>query len=118
VAFGIRIWVQIVVSGDSGQAPTPAPPSIEYFTGPTSPVGQGDVIQLSWAFSTQDLASAKLNRTNPDGSVTALYGGDDVSTPGTYEDLGGVPGDYTYSLAVSTEFSGTQTANVQVTVAP
>lgn len=118
VPFGTRVWVQIEVRGSSsggGSNPTAVPPSIEYFNGPSS-VNQGDVISLSWAFSTQDLVSAKLNRTNPDGSVTALYGGDDVTTPGSYDDLAAEPGDYTYTLAVSTEFGGTQTATVNVTV--
>jgi hypothetical protein len=117
VPFGTRIWVQIVVTSPAGQEPTavPAQPSIEYFNGPSS-VNQGDVIHLEWAFGTQDLASATLNRTNPDGSVTALYGGADVSTPGTYDDLAAEPGNYTYTLAVSTEFGGTQTATVAVSV--
>jgi hypothetical protein len=74
------------------------------------------MIILSWAFSTQDVVSAKLNRTNPDGSVTALYGGADVTTPGTYEDIAGAPGNYTYSLAVSTEFGGTDVETVVVSV--
>ena len=115
VPFGTRVWVEIVVSSPPGPNPTPVPPSIEYFTGPAS-VGQGDVIELSWAFSVQDLVSAKLNRTNPDGSITALYGGDDVTTPGTYDDLAAVSGNFTYTLVVSTEFGGTQTATVAVSV--
>jgi hypothetical protein len=117
VPFGTRVWVQIKVESDSGQEPTavPAQPSIDYFNGPSS-VNQGEVIHLEWAFSMQDVVSATLNRTNPDGSVTALYGGEDVSTPGTYDDLAADPGNYSYTLSVSTEFGGTQTATVNVSV--
>jgi hypothetical protein len=112
VPFGTRVWVQIVVPGST----TPVPPSIEYFTGPQSATLTGETIILKWAFSTQDVVSAKLNRTNPDGSVTALYGGADVSTPGQYNDLAGPAGDYVYSLSVSTEYGGTQTSTVTVSV--
>jgi hypothetical protein len=114
--FGTRVWVEIVVPAPPAPQPTPAAPSIEYFTGPQSAVQVGEVISLRWAFSTTDVVSAKLNRINPDGTVTALYGGADVSTPGTYEDLAVTPGTYTYSLSVSTEFGGTQTATVVVGV--
>ena len=117
-AFGTRVWVQIVVPAPPGQPTEPVAPSIEYFTGPASVVAQGEVIILNWAFSTQGVVSAKLTRTNPDGSVTALYGGADVPTPGTYEDLAAAPGDYTYTLSVSTEFGGTDTATIQVSVVP
>lgn len=114
VPFGARIWVQILVPGSQ----EPVAPSIEYFTGPASAVMQGEVIVLKWAFSMQEVVSAKLTRTNPDGSVTALYGGADVATPGTYEDLAAVPGDFVYTLAVSTEFGGTQTETVKVSISP
>jgi ABC-type amino acid transport substrate-binding protein len=116
--FGTRVWVQIVVPAPQQPSPqpTPAAPSIEYFTGPQSATQVGEVILLKWAFSTQDLATAKLTRTNPDGSVTALYGGADVPTPGTYEDLAVYAGTFTYTLSVSTEFGGTQTATVVVGV--
>lgn len=116
--FGTRVWVEIVVPAppQPQPQPTPAAPSIQYFTGPQSAVQVGEVIPLSWAFSTTDVVSAKLNRINPDGSITALYGGTDVSTPGTYEDLAAAAGTYTYTLSVSTEFGGTQTATVVVGV--
>jgi ABC-type amino acid transport substrate-binding protein len=116
--FGTRIWVEIVVPQPQQPQPRPTPvaPSIEYFTGPQSAVQVGEVIVLKWAFSTQDLATSKLTRTNPDGSITALYGGADVPTPGTYEDLAAYPGTFTYTLSVSTEFGGTQTATVVVGV--
>jgi polar amino acid transport system substrate-binding protein len=120
VPFGTRIWVQIAVPAPPGRpaeptAPPPAP-SIEYFTGPASVVAQGEPIILSWSFATDDVVSATLTRTNPDGSVTELYGGADVPPTGTYQDVAGAPGDYTYTLAVGTEFGGTDTATVTVSV--
>ena len=120
VPFGTRVWVQIVVPEPPGQPAqpiaTPPAPSIEYFTGPASAVAQGEVIILKWSFSTEGVVSATLTRTNPDGSVTALYGGADVPSTGIYEDLAAAPGTYTYTLAVSTEHAGTETANVEVGV--
>jgi ABC-type amino acid transport substrate-binding protein len=118
VPFGTRVWVEIVVPQppQPPTQPTPVAPSIQYFTGPQSAVQAGEVITLKWAFSTQDLVSAKLTRTNPDGSVTALYGGADVPTPGTYDDLAAYAGSFTYTLSVSTEYGGTQTATVVVGV--
>ena len=117
IPFGTRVWVEIVIPAPPGPQPTPAAPSIEYFTGPASAVLQGEVILLSWAFSTTDVVSAKLTRTNPDGTVTALFGGADVTSPGTYEDLAAVPGEFTYTLSVSTEFGGTDTESILVFVA-
>ena len=116
--FGTRVWVEIVVPAPQEPAPQPTPvaPSIEYFTGPQSAVQVGEVIILKWAFSAQDVVSAKLTRTNPDGSVTALYGGANVPTPGTYEDLAAYAGTFTYTLSVSTGSGGTQTATVVVGV--
>jgi ABC-type amino acid transport substrate-binding protein len=116
VAFGTRVWVQIVVPGPVEPPTAPVAPSIEYFTGPASAVAQGETIILEWSFSTEDVVSAKLTRTNPDGSVTALYGGADVPPTGTYEDLASAPGEYTYTLAVSTEHGGTSNATVNVFV--
>ncbi len=116
--FGTRVWVEIVVPAPQQPAPQPTPvaPSIEYFTGPQSAVQVGEIIPLKWAFSAQDVVSAKLTRTNPDGTVTALYGGANVPTPGTYEDLAAYAGTFTYTLAVSTQSGGTQTATVVVGV--
>jgi hypothetical protein len=39
-------------------------------------------------------------------------------SPGTYEDLAAKPGIVYYTLAVSSEFGGTTTATVSVTVNP
>jgi ABC-type amino acid transport substrate-binding protein len=117
VPFGTRVWVHIVVPG-STTAATPVPPSIEYFTGPQSATLTGETILLKWAFSAQEVVSAKLSRTNPDGSVTALYGGANVPTPGQYNDLAGPEGTYVYSLSVSTAYGGTQNSTVTVHVSP
>jgi ABC-type amino acid transport substrate-binding protein len=117
VPFGTRVWVHIVVPGSTTPA-TAVPPSIEYFTGPQSATVTGETIILKWAFSAQDVVSAKLNRTNSDGSVTALYGGENVPTPGQYNDLAGPEGSYVYSLSVSTSSGGTQTSTVTVHVSP
>ena len=115
IPFGTRVWVRIEVPG-STTAATPVAPSIEYFTGPQSATVTGETIILKWAFSAQDVVSAKLNRTNPDGSVTALYGGANVPTPGQYNEVAGPEGSYVYSLSVSTASGGTQTATVTVHV--
>jgi len=96
-------------------APTlPANPVISSFTADATTVIVGGVVTLRWSFSGQDLASARLTRTNPDGSQTPLYGGADVTSPGTYEDLAVQPGTLTYTLQVSSEFSGSTTATVTV----
>jgi len=96
-------------------APTlPVKPIISSFTSDANTVIVGQVVTLSWSFSGQDLASARLTRTNPDGSQTPLYGGADVTSPGTYEDLAMQPGILTYTLQVSSEFSGSTTATVIV----
>ena len=57
-----------------------------------------------------------MNRTNPDGSVTALYGGADVEPTGSYDDLMMNPGTYTYTLNVSSEFGGSAVQTVVVNV--
>jgi hypothetical protein len=71
---------------------------------------------VSWSFSVEGLASARLTRTNPDGSQTALFGGADVDMQGQYEDLMMDPGTYTYTLNVSAEFGGTAVKTVVVQV--
>ncbi len=122
--FGERIWVKITVAGEvkpTAPAPTatnvPAP-IIDYLTVSADTVNQGDLLVVSWSFSGQDLASATLTRTNPDGTQTPLYGGADVDLQGQYEDLMMTSGAYIYTLRVSMEFGGTETATVQVTVNP
>jgi len=86
----------------------PAKPVISSFTANVSAVIVGGVVILRWSFSGQDIASARLTCTNPDGSQTPLYGGADVTSPGTFEDLA------VYTLQVSSEFSGSTTAAVTV----
>jgi hypothetical protein len=121
--FGERIWVKITVPGE--EKPTTMPPTatnvpdpiIDYLTISDDNVNQGDLVVVSWSFSGQDLAAARLTRTNPDGSETPLMGGADVEPQGQYEDLMMTPGTHTYTLVVSTESGGTTQATVQVNVA-
>ena len=128
--FGERIWVKITVPG--AVAPTSAPPTatmvppvqptlapgpvIDYLNVSSDTVQQGDVLIVSWSFSGEDLASARLTRTNPDGSQTPLYGGADVAPQGEYEDLMMDPGTYSYTLSVSSEFGGSAVRTVVVNV--
>jgi len=130
--FGTRVWVKIVVPGaqpppTAVPSPTTIPPVqptlptgpvINYFQSNANAVSQGNVVTLSWSFSGQSLASARLTRTNPDGTQTPLYGGADVNSPGSYDDLTMIPGVYTYSLSVSSEFGGTTVQTVTITVNP
>ena len=143
LAFGQRIWVMVEVVGPTSVPPTQAPPTatppaptkvpptavpptvapptapeIYSFTANASSVQKGDVITLNWSFSTQDLASAKLTRINPDGSTTPLYGGGDVSTPGSYDDLAATEGTVTYKLVIGSEFAGSTSQTVTVQVNP
>jgi polar amino acid transport system substrate-binding protein len=122
--FGERIWVKITVPGQAkpttpAATATPVPdPIIDYLTVSAEAVNQGDVLVVSWSFSGVDLASATLTRSNPDGSETPLMGGADVAPQGQYEDLMMTAGIHTYTLNVSTESAGSETATVQVTVNP
>jgi len=95
---------------------TSSKPIISSFTADVTTVTLGNVIVLRWVFSGQSLASARLTRTDPDGTQTALNGGADVANPGIYEDLAMKPGIATYTLQVSSEFGGTTTAIVTVNV--
>jgi len=95
---------------------TPAKPVIAYLTADSTSVQQGSVIIIRWSFSGQDLASSRLTRTNSDGTQTPLYGGTDVASTGSYEDLAAQPGTLTYTLQVSSEFAGTTSASVTVNV--
>jgi polar amino acid transport system substrate-binding protein len=128
--FGERLWVEIVVPGAPAPTaapptatpvppvlPTPAPaPVIEYFTAEPVSLPMGGVITVSWSFSGEDLASATLVRVDPDGLVVPLYGGDDVTSPGVYEDLAAKAGLVSYTLVVSSEFGGSTVATVLVEV--
>jgi hypothetical protein len=138
LAFGESLFVQVEVVGPTSVPPTKAPPTatpvaptkvpptqapptapvIYSFTANPTTVNKGEGIVLNWSFSTQDLASAKLTRINPDGSTTPLYGGADVSTPGSYDDLAMTEGTLTYKLVVSSEFAGSTSQTVTVQVNP
>lgn len=129
--FGERILVKIKVPGaeekptmvpptatpvPTGQ-PTMAPaPVIDYLNVSSETVQQGDLLVVSWSFSGESLLSVRLTRTNPDGTLTALYGGADVDLQGEYEDLMINPGTYSYTLNVSSEFGGTTVKTVVVNV--
>jgi ABC-type amino acid transport substrate-binding protein len=128
--FGQRLWVKITVPGavaPTAAAPTattvppvqptsPPGPVIDYLNADPSTVEQGGLVVVSWSFSGPDLASAKLTRTNPDGSKTPLNGGADVALQGQYEDLMVNPGTYSYTLNVGSEFGGTAVQTVVVNV--
>ena len=122
--FGERIWVKISVPGEVKPTKVPATatpvpdPIIDYLNVSAETVNQGDLLVVSWSFSGVDLASATLTRTNPDGTETPLFGGADVDPQGQYEDIMMDPGVYSYTLIVSTESGGSETAAVQVTVNP
>ena len=105
-----------VLAPRSNKTSFPSAPVINSLTANPTTVSLGEVITISWSFSGQDLASAKLTRINPDGSTTPLNGGSDVSTPGSYDDLATTEGTVTYKLVVSSEFAGptSQTVTVQV----
>jgi len=132
VPFGERVYVEITVPGPPPATsipptetpvppvpPTAAPkPVIDSFTVEPTSVTVGGMVVVSWSFSGEGIVAARLTRTDPDGTVVPLYGGADVMSPGTYEDLAAKPGIVYYTLAVSSEFGGTTTATVSVTVNP
>jgi ABC-type amino acid transport substrate-binding protein len=129
VPFGQRIWVNIVVPAPTPVPPTATPvppvqptlapkPVIDSFTATPQTVSLGEVIILSWSFSGENIVSARLTRTDPDGTIVPLYGGADVPTQGTYEDLAMKPGTVNYTLTVSSEFNGTTASTIIVTVNP
>jgi polar amino acid transport system substrate-binding protein len=128
--FGQRIWVRITVPGVVPPTATPPPPTavppvqptlapgpvIDYLNVSADTVQQGGLLIVSWSFSGESLASARLTRTNPDGSQTPLFGGIDVVPQGQYEDLMMAPGTYSYTLTVSSESGGTSARTVVVNV--
>ena len=136
VPFGERIWVKITVPGvvqPTAVPPTSTPippatpttipaPTINFLNLSAATVSQGDLLVVSWSFSGERIVSARLTRTNPDGSQTALLGGGDVDPQGQYEDLMMIPGTYSYTLVVDAEFGGkaviTAVVNVTPTVTP
>jgi polar amino acid transport system substrate-binding protein len=128
VFFGEALWVEIVVSG--APAPTAVPPAatgvppiaptavpapiIEFLVAEPSELDLGGTVTISWAYSGQDLASATLMRTEPNGSVITLPA--NVNPGGTYQDVPPVAGLVSYTLTVNSASGGTavQTVVVQV----
>jgi polar amino acid transport system substrate-binding protein len=120
VAFGERLRVEIVVPGEPEPtavpptatpvppvAPTPAPaPVIEYLTAEPASVTLGGTVTVSWSFSGQDLASARLYAAYEDGTVLPLYGGADVPPTGSVQDVPAQAGLVSYVLQVTSEFGG------------
>jgi hypothetical protein len=129
VPFGQRVWVKITVPGATPLPPTatvPPPvqptlapePVIYSFTVNPALVGLGDLVVLNWSFSGGNVVSARLTRTDPDGTIVQLLGGADVPQIGSYEDLAMKPGTLSYTLLIGSEFGGTTGATVFVTVNP
>ena len=117
VPFGERLWLKITVPGSQPEPPATGP-VIHYLGANSTTFKQGDLLILSWSFSGQGLAAARLTRTNPDGSETQLYSGADVAPQGEYQDLMMTTGRYTYTLRVSAESGGTAVQSVTVNVNP
>ena len=132
VPFGERIWVKITVPGNVPPTappptatlvppvqPTLAPgPVVEYLRVSKDTIQQGDPIIVSWSFSGKGLLSARLTRTNPDGSRTLINNGADVAPRDQYEDLLVNPGLYSYTLNLASEFGSTTVKTVVVNVTP
>jgi LysM repeat protein len=102
---------------------TPSPtqsqaPVVNYFSTSSNSITIGNTIILSWSFSGQDLTQARLNRTNPDGTITPLNNGGDVPPVGTLPDQPPITGKFIYTLSVSSEFAGTTVRTVEVMVNP
>jgi polar amino acid transport system substrate-binding protein len=132
IPFGERVRVRITVPGTV--PPTPVPPTatsvppvtptpvpapvIDFLNASASTVQQDELLTVSWSFSGSGIASARLIRTNPDGSLTQLNGGADLLSQGQYEDVMAYPGTYSYTLTVSSEFGSTAVKTVVVNVAP
>jgi polar amino acid transport system substrate-binding protein len=133
--FGQTIWVSIVVKTSSGATATPKPGAtatattppeqptatpvacvIDSLTASPSSLQQGGNLVVEWSWTCEATASARLTRTDPDGTVVPLYGGGDVSNPGQYDDIAAKVGTLTYTLKVDSEFGASDTQSVQVTV--
>jgi hypothetical protein len=130
VPFGQRLWVEINVPGAPQPTsppptatavppvqPTPAPaPVIDYLTAEPASVNLGGSVTVTWSFSGKDLASAKLFRTDPDGTIVPLFGGADVSPSGAVQDIPPQPGVVSYTLNVASEFGGATASTAIVEV--
>ena len=93
---------------------TPAKPVISSFSATPPGVQINNTVTLSWSFSGDSLATSKLTRTDPDGTIVTLAS--DMATTGQYQDVAGSSGTLVYTLVVSNEFGGTTTASTTVTV--
>jgi hypothetical protein len=93
-------------------------PVISYFTSSSNSITIGNTIILSWSITGQDLTQSRLNRTNPDGTITPLNNGGDVPLVGTFPDQPPTTGKFVYTLSVSSEFAGTTVKTVEVMVNP
>jgi len=146
VPFGERIWVRINVPGQPKPTavppqptavppqPTAVPPQpsaipplpvqptlgtdpvINDFKAIPETVKKGDNVLVSWDFTGANLASATLSRMNPDGTLIALFGGDDIPLQGTYDDMMMITGTYTYTLHVAAEFGANAVETILVNV--
>ena len=133
VPFGERVWVKITVPGAESK-PTPIPPTatsippvqptlapgpvIHYLNVNSETIRQGEVVVVRWAFTAEGLLSARLTRTNPDGSRTMLNNGADVDRIGRYEDLLMNPGRYSYTLNLTPESGSISVETIVVNVTP
>jgi ABC-type amino acid transport substrate-binding protein len=97
-------------------APAPVQPKIDTFKADSDSVKLGGLITLKWSFQTNAVVKARLSRKDPDGTVVQLFGGQDVTTPGSYEDMAMKAGPVVYTLLVSTEFGGTIVETITVNV--
>ena len=71
---------------------------------------------MSWSYTGEDIAKARLTKTEPGGRTVPLYGGLDVPTTGIYEDIAAKVGLVTYTLKVDMEFGGSAVQYVTVEV--
>jgi len=124
VYFGLLIIFLLTAACSKTSTPTTVQPtlalkpSIDVFVAFNDTVSLGEIITLNWGFSGENIVSARLTRTDLDGTVVPLMGGADVTSPGTYDDLVMKPGIVNYTLTVSSEFGGTSARTIFVTVNP
>jgi len=100
------------------QPTMPPKPVINSFSVTPTIVYQSQPVTITWSFSGESLTGARLTRTDPDGSIVTLNGGADVQPSGSFQDAPPYAGTVFYSLVVSSEYSGSVTASIQITVDP
>ena len=89
--------------------PTEAPPVITYFDADPDVIDLGQPVSLSWEFSGTSLVDARLYRS--DGQI-----GFELASPGSMDDTPPDPGQVRYTLIVDSEFSGSTSYDIFVTV--